>query len=249
NRSASVALKVRVAEGSDFILFKLPDNVPLGCYVPLAVQSGGIASNVATLSTAADGGTCTDPAGLSAADIDAAQKSGQIRMWTIIVGHLDFEFGSGNEPNDFVNGIFGRYDFSSLLQTFSPANNGEGIRGSFGIPALGTCTVTTGAVSRAGDPYDMPGDPTRFLFLNAGPSLTMNGPQGTVQIPAPTYSAGFDGNAITPGDYTVDNGTGSPAIGPFKAAITLPPPVQWTNQNPLGTIDRSRDLTVTWTGG
>src|SRR5207248_2897133 len=71
----------------------------------------------------------------------------------------------------------------------------------------------------------------------------------TVPLPAPNYTVDFDGYAITPGDYSVDNGAGSPAVGPFKAAITLPPLVNWTNQNPLGMLDRTQDLTVTWTGG
>jgi len=70
-----------------------------------------------------------------------------------------------------------------------------------------------------------------------------------VQLTAPDYSFNPDGNVITPGDYTVDNGTGSQAVGPFKATITLPPMLRWTNQASLASLDRTQDLTVTWNGG
>src|SRR6185436_5375278 len=69
-----------------------------------------------------------------------------------------------------------------------------------------------------------------------------------VQLPAPSYSSP-DGPVIAPGDYTVDNGTGSPAVGPFKAALTLPPMLLWTNKGSVASLDRTQDLTVTWSGG
>jgi hypothetical protein len=70
-----------------------------------------------------------------------------------------------------------------------------------------------------------------------------------VQLPAPGYSLNPDGDAITPGGYTVDNGSGTQAVGPFKAAITLPPPLAWNNMGGLTAVDRTQDLTVTWSGG
>jgi uncharacterized protein (TIGR03437 family) len=246
NKIATTTLEVRASQGSDFILFKLPDDVQQGCYVPLAIRAGGEVSNVASLSISSTGASCSDPGGLAASDIDAAQKSGQMRMGTIVLGRLNV--GPLGQM-DFVNGIFSRYDFNSVLAAFSPGNNGQGIRGAFATPPLGTCSVAQGAPTKPNNPFDSPGDPVFAQFLNAGQALSLNGPPGTVQLPAPNYSFNPDGDAIMPGDYTVDNGSGTPAVGPFKAAITLPPPLTWTNMGAVAAVDRTQDLTVTWSGG
>src|SRR5262249_5693003 len=90
---------------------------------------------------------------------------------------------------------------------------------------------------------------TNPLFLNVGQALNLSGPQVKVQLPAPDYYFQLDGAVITPGDYTVDNGTGTPAFGAFKATLSLPPMVRWTNKDALASPDRTQDLTVTWSGG
>ena len=244
NKLTTAISKVRVL-GTDYIIFKLPDDVPEGCYVPIAVRAGGRTSNVASISISAAGGSCSDPGGLAASDIDAAQKSGQIRMGTIVLDHLDLG-PLGMEEG--VNGIFVRYDFNALLEAFSPGNNGSGIRSTFVTPPLGTCSVLPGTPTRANDPFDTPGDRTPLQFLNVGQALTLNRPGGTSQLAAPGYSIQSD-VSITPGDYSVDNGAGTAAFGPFKAAITLPPMISWTNKDALASADRSQDLTVTWSGG
>ena len=62
NKPATVMAKVREgASGADFILFKLPDDVPQGCLVPIAVQAGGVTSNVASVSISSSGGSCCRP--------------------------------------------------------------------------------------------------------------------------------------------------------------------------------------------
>src|SRR5262249_2534107 len=160
-------------------------------------------------SIAASGGACSDPGGLAASDIDAAQGAGRIRMGQIVVGHLDFgPLGA----NDFADAAFAGYDFNSLLSAFSPGNFGAGIRGSFATPSLGTCTVTPGPPSRPDRAFDPPGDPTNPVqILNAGPQLNLNGPQGNVKIAAqgPFYGYEPDDPFVTPGDYIVDNGAGT----------------------------------------
>ena len=80
-------------------------------------------------------------------------------------------------------------------------------------------------------------------------ALNLSGPAGAVQIPAPDYDFEPNRPFVTPGDYTVDNGPGSPAIGPFKATFTLPPVLKWTNQDTVENVDRTQDFTVTWSGG
>jgi uncharacterized protein (TIGR03437 family) len=246
NKPITAQYKLRVSGGSDYIAFKLPDDVPLGCYVPVAVRTGGVTSNVATISVSGTGGSCSDPTTLSAADLDAAQKAGGIRMGTIVLNHIDLgPLGIDDE----ANGIFVRTDIKGLLGASSPGNNGAGIRSSFVTPALGTCSVLPGYRTKPGDPYDAPSDATPYQYLNAGRVLNLNGQSGALQLQAPDYHYGTDTNAITPGDYTADNGAGTQAIGAFKAALTLPPMLTWSNKDDLASPDRTRDLTVTWSGG
>src|SRR6185436_11222675 len=80
-------------------------------------------------------------------------------------------------------------------------------------------------------------------------ALNFSGPGGTAQMQAPQYSIRPNGNGIVPGNFTVDNGTGTPAVGAFQATLTMPAGITWTNREAMMAPDRSQDLTVTWSGG
>ncbi len=240
NKTAPAVLKGRGAYGQDFIVFKLPDDVQQGCYVPIAVRAGGYTSNTGSIAVSANGGSCSDPHGFAASDIDTAQKSGGLNIGVIAINHLGF--------GDEAVGRFVRYGAEALGSAFAPASVDSGIRGSFAVPPLGSCTITPG--SPAVELFEVPVDGTPAQRLNAGPALNLSGPGGRVQLPAPRYQYSVGGSDVfTPGDYTVDNGAGTQTVGSFKGALTLPPPVKWTNQDAIGSPDRSQDLTVTWTGG
>jgi hypothetical protein len=245
NKLATVISKIRIA-GYDFILIQLPNDVPEGCYVPMAMRAGGVTSNVASISVSAGGGSCSDPAGLSSTEIDAAQKAGQIRIGTVAFGHIDLgPLGA----LDSANATFASIDFNSLLRSFAPGNNGGGVREAFATPPAGTCTVSQGVRTRPEDFLDLPTDPTPLQYLNAGQTVNLSGPAGAVQLAAPFYRFEAETYAFKPGDYTVDNGAGTQMVGPFRSTVTLPPMVNWTNQDALAFPDRTQPLTVTWTGG
>ncbi|HEY3739946.1 MAG TPA: beta-propeller fold lactonase family protein, partial [Bryobacteraceae bacterium] len=112
NEVVNVLYELRVADGSDYIVFQLPADVLLGCYVPVAVQAGGVTSNVVGISISASGGSCSDPTGLSSSDIDTAAQAGKINMNTILLSHIDF---GPLGPSDSATGLFLSYDFNSLL--------------------------------------------------------------------------------------------------------------------------------------
>src|SRR5437879_5315271 len=60
--------------------------------------------------------------------------------------------------------------------------------------------------------------------------------------PAPPY--------ISPGTYTVDNGSGGADIAPFTASLTIPDPMfSWTNPDAALTVTRSAGVDITFTGG
>jgi hypothetical protein len=114
-------------------------------------------------------------------------------------------------------------------------------------------------------------DPVSRQQLDAGPSLNLMGPVGTRQIPrhgSPETGFGYDvpgggflggglppliavtPEFLAPGKYTLDNDSGAGDVGPFSASLSIPgDSFEWTNSGAFGTISRSQDLTVTWTGG
>jgi hypothetical protein len=85
--------------------------------------------------------------------------------------------------------------------------------------------------------------------LDAGPAITVAGPNGSKQLTplVGSYSAQL-GVFLDPGAYTA-SAPGGADVGPFSQNFTIPPPLTWTNQNDITTIDRSTSLDVTWTGG
>ena len=100
------------------------------------------------------------------------------------------------------------------------------------------------------------------VSLDAGPTLTVHGPSGTRDISrltagtfvaylAATLGDGTPGNYLDPGHYTI-TGLAGKDIGAFTAATDVPStPFVWTNAlNTFPqTVDRSKDLTIKWTGG
>ncbi len=103
--------------------------------------------------------------------------------------------------------------------------------------------------------------PTTSVNLDAGPAITIKGPAGTRTISrtivgghaiymAPQFGNGTAGDYFDPGHYTA-TGTGGPDVGPINTAVdVLTTPFVWTNMpDPTKPIDRTKDLTVTWTGG
>ena len=112
-------------------------------------------------------------------------------------------------------------------------------------------------------------------FLDGGPVINLNGPNGTKQIPqmmpSPTiltyYLQVGGGIAIPtpfpipglpgvlppyldPGTYTIDNGGGGADVGPFTASLTVPPPgFVWSNADASTTIVRSAGVDIQWSGG
>ncbi|MCC6367184.1 MAG: hypothetical protein IT165_27000 [Bryobacterales bacterium] len=114
------------------------------------------------------------------------------------------------------------------------------------FPATGTCMVT----------QTSPQDPTaKTRPLDAGASLRVESPAGRktmIREPNGQYQAmlgitGPDHNTA-PGSYTV-SGTGGADIGAFSATMNIASSLVWTNKSAVANVDRTRPLTVTWSGG
>ena len=112
------------------------------------------------------------------------------------------------------------------------------------LPPAGACIVTR-------EPSVPDGIHTRFL--DAGPSLNINGPlgqrtmsqmRGQYQI---SFGSGFSTGLVPPGVYTI-SGTGGRDIPAFSSSLTVSNAITWTNKAASTSIDRSQPLTVTWAG-
>ncbi len=225
--------------GVDQIVFEVPANAPLGCYVPLAVQTAaGVTSNMATMSIAADSGACDDPANPFAGQaVGAGSRLGRVMLTrnSLRVG------GSGQLL--VTDGAVGA--FESVINAdwfFVPAVS---------MPALGTCTTyfSRGATVPLANPA--PVQP-----LDAGIELVLRGPNGSRSVPQ--TNPGFYASQLAttqqpplyldPGVYTVESSAGAP-VGALSAQVELPQPIQWSNQGDISRIDRNQGIFLTWSGG
>ena len=236
--------------GEDQINFEVPEGVE-GCTVPVAVQAGGVVSNHTTMSISSSDTVCSDATGYSAADLKAAVNNGKFSAGSVVLSRTGVRFAAPTSAalditSDNGSGSFFRYDASRLVNSL----------GNFGFVSLGGCLVFTFRGQNASIT-----DPVRPDPLDAGPALTVAGPNGTKQLDLVTkghYSAtlggGFPGlpGTLPPyldkGQYTV-TGPGGADVGQFTATINLPDPLVWTNQDSITTVLRSQDLPITWSGG
>jgi uncharacterized protein (TIGR03437 family) len=233
----------------DQIVFVVPPGVQ-GCYLPVAVQAGkaGVLSNFPSMAVESTAGAgCSDADGIDSADLTKLQSAGSIKLGSVNLTHISLSLAGTTLFSDVASGVFG---------TYSPAQ----LSASLGLtqsPSVGGCTV-----SQFLGLNPLPVDVIKPSPLNAGSSLSISGPPGTQPIASTStgvYSATLGGVPLDmilsakpeaayfkPGSYTI---SGSGSLGSFSPQITIPADIDWTNSAAITTVDRSQDLTVTWTGG
>jgi len=240
--------------GLDQINFTVPAASPTGCYVPVAVKTtNGVVGNFVSIPIASQGNVCSDPAGFLASDLAKLQTSGALKTGAILLDRAAVQvsvpvLGTLSINEDSGSASFAQYDSTKI----------GGSRGITGAPSIGTCSV----FPFSGDQPSLQGDPVQPPGLDAGPQLNVTGANGTKALTLTSkgsYSATLGGGGsllpggqpdyLNPGTYTVDNGTGGADVGPFKATLTIPAPLTWTNQSSIANVPRSANLTVTWSGG
>jgi hypothetical protein len=129
---------------------------------------------------------------------------------------------------------------------------------------LGTCQVQQFQYdSFLNSIFTEQNNPIQQLNLDAGPFMTVSGPNGDKQVDSESPFGGsysgrlggiFPGEApqadyLDPGNYTAGNGAGGSAVGVFNAQVSLPSNIVWTNRNAMpAIIPRSQPLTITWNG-
>lgn len=225
--------------GEDQVNFQIPAGVT-GCAVPVTVQIGNVVSNTATIAIAANGRVCSDSNGFSTADLQTLVDKGTFTIGSVTLDRYINPLVPGQigVPGVGDNGtaLFARLQIGSIAMTSGP----------FTRPSIGTCTVFNNAAV------------LNFLAgatgLDAGPTINVTGPAGLKQLTDSTavkgdYTGQFGTGFLVPGSFTIDNGPGGTDIGQFKVSVNMPSALTWTNQDSILNIDRSKGVTVTWSGG
>lgn len=235
-RSPQIFYAGRSAEfsGLDQIVFQVPANAPIGCYVPVWVKTkGGNISNSAALSIAADGGTCSDPL-----NPYLAPEIGD-RMGAAVLTRLLVDVGA-EDARDTGTAVF--QTLVNRAWFFNPAVS---------LPPEGTCTVYTERNAPGGTPNVVPASP-----LDAGGALIVRGPAGSrflTRTDNGFHTALFGTTRqndafLEPGAYTVES-SGGGNIGAFNGQVALAQPPQWTLSGPGTLVERAAGMTITWPAG
>ena len=254
------------APGVDEVRFALPNDVPVGCYVPVAVRLATAAaiSNFASVAIAGDGNVCSDPHALGTAEVSALDTGswniGWIQLLRLNVSATLEGLGAVTGLVDSGWAEFFRWDAGIAARDWGlDLFSGRSV-------SLGGCSVYNFVAGSSG--YI----PTRVAALNGGVSLSLASAKakGTLAImPSGGYEAHKTLGAVAPpglapgtlpapflepGTITVDNGGGGSDVGAFQATLAIPSApaaLEWTNLSATASagIDRNSDLTLTWKGG
>ena len=239
-----------MAPGVDEIDFTVPDGTN-GCYVPVAVAVNGVISNFSSISVSPDGSTCSDPAGLPSSAISQVSAGGNLRVGFIELQRIGFSatvpiLGTVNIKQDSGAAYFYNFNNSALI-----ASRGISSISSFSSCTVLVCTGTTCIPDNSA--LNVP-------RLDAGPNINITGPAGSATLPASANVGEYHGplgssNPLTPstflnpGAFTA-SGSGGNDVQAFTANLTIPALLAWTNQSSFkGTIDRTQNLTINWSGG
>jgi hypothetical protein len=230
----------------DQIVFQVPANAPLGCYVPVQIRTAGTTlSNAVTMAIQTGGAPCSDP-GNALAPLFANGGNVGVAILSSYMFRTDVDTG---QPTDNT--------YDAAMISFRAASGGAlFFNSALSAPPLGTCTM-----------YSVSG---RSLALNipayagelgdelaAGAALVV---KGTSQVSlnqgiSPLYTdylgtndpnvsdSPLVFNATTP---TLVSAPGGADVGAFQVAVPPAAQVNWLNRLQIETIDRTQPLTVTW---
>jgi hypothetical protein len=222
-----------------------------GCYVPVAVETGGISGNIgnfATIAVAESGDICSDS--VMGQDLVNQLAAGQ----NVSFGYIRlFDRTITIETNSAEQAVASDYAFATYSQ-YTPATAGLAQYGvSSGYCAAVDCTYGCGPV--VGGTSDM-GDASPAQ-LDAGTLTFQFAPVTTFAQYSPPggfYSLFFGaGRYIWATETYPVTGSGGAAVGPFSVtdvtrsniAVTM----GFTGIGVLQTLRRGSDLVLQWTGG
>jgi uncharacterized protein (TIGR03437 family) len=233
--------------GLDQLTFEVPANAPSGCWVPVYAVAAGVTSNAVTMAIDSKAAPCSEPANPLAQKFLQGGTVGTVRLYRSTV-HEDIAVAA---PVDIANDVF-FYDFART------AANQFGYSFLFSQPPAGSCNLLTQAgdfwIGTTAGPVSPP------KRLNPGSSFTLTGASGPQNLTvAPSARAAYLGTfapfvpglpnrlTLAPGNYTIAGG-GGPDVGAFQAQAAVPAAFTWINRDQVSSVDRTKPLTLTWSG-
>jgi uncharacterized protein (TIGR03437 family) len=244
--------------GVDQIDFQVPSNVTLGCYVPLQLMVNGNASNTVTMAINNNRQPCSD-----ASPFSSTSRSGG-KNASIALARLSY-----TDPTNALKIGNGTVDIAMGTFNQSSGTGDLGFSLFASLPPMNTCTYYNNVGSLNGLlGGQMPSSANAATPLDAGPTITVKGPNGTQGVSYSDSSAqvspylgvlgtggGWTALGLGPstlfldaGSYTV-TGSGGKDVGPFQYTMQIPSAATWTNRDSIATVDRSKALNILWSGG
>lgn len=225
--------------GEDQIVFTVPTNVPTGCAVPLLVQIGDQISNNTLIPVANGTRACplVSPtfSSLNAQQIEQLVIAGPIAFADIGLAH-----------NSQGGGAFADVARFQFLKATSYVPGTQPFFVSWiDDPPLNACIVFNNTNPGFNVPFAAKSP------LDAGPSFTVTGPNGSMTVPAnggKRDKLNTTGAFVTPGTYTI-TGDGGADVRAVNASITIPAAATLTSPANNGTATRANEMTITWSGG
>jgi len=222
--------------GLNQINVTIPPNAPTGCWVPVVVTVGGVASNFLTIPivTSAEN-KCADAAyGVGGDLLNTLTGKTNVKAGSLLLMQAVSPDASGMPHTT-------NFTSASFTSVSGPAYGG-----STAFVSIGGCIVAQTAPGTGAD---------TGLGLDAGPSIGLAGPAGSYTLKPiaikESYTLGLPNDAIpSAGGAFTFTGLGGGDVGAFTTILNFPAPLlSWTNQSAAATIDRLTGLEVAWTGG
>ena len=201
----------------------IPKSAPTGCWVPVAAVSGGVVSNVVTISINDGGGACIDaPSGLNGNQI-LPPNGKALRAGLVSLVQTNSTGKKGVTITNSANAAFEQY--TGLYPSRNPVSPGGCllIQGLTPVPFPNITGLDTGAITFTGPD-------------GAPVTLKSQGIKGAFYSILPAGGIPQSGGTFT------FKGAGGTDVGSFTSTVTLHNPLMtWTNPAAAATVDRSRD--------
>ena len=215
------------------INFTLPADIAPDCFASVQVSAGGELSNTVSIPIAPNGQNyCSDPQ-LTQDALAALDAGGTVTVGGLAVSKTV----SGSVTQESLAGAFLAYNAAEYAAAFSGLKIGACVlndrtaAATAKNPAAPDSYLDAGANLPASGPGLNAGAALGIASANPGPIYDMLPPAGTIQSGA---------------TYTI-KGNGGKNVGAFTASVAFPNSFT-TNLDSIATIDRTKPLTVTWTG-